>query len=56
GEALPAAGFGFGDAVIVELLADKGLLPKDNGPGIAAVVFAYNAELQVPGGWGLFLV
>eukprot|EP00904_Undaria_pinnatifida_P007650 jgi/Undpi1/4014/HiC_scaffold_16.g07382.m1 len=46
GEALPAAGFGFGDAVIVELLSDKGLLPKDNGPGIAAVVFAYNAELQ----------
>lgn len=27
-EALPAAGFGFGDAVIVELLADKGLLPN----------------------------
>ena len=27
GEARPCAGFGFGDCVIVELLADKGLLP-----------------------------
>eukprot|EP00752_Nemacystus_decipiens_P014338 g12757.t1 len=46
GEPLPAAGFGFGDAVIVELLSDKGLLPKDKGPGVAAVVCAFNAELQ----------
>ena len=28
GEDLPCAGFGFGDAVIVELLKDKGLLPS----------------------------
>lgn len=27
GEDAPCAGFGFGDAVIVELLKDKGLLP-----------------------------
>ncbi len=28
GEDVPCAGFGFGDAVIVELLKDKGLLPS----------------------------
>jgi histidyl-tRNA synthetase len=28
GKALPAAGFGFGDAVILELLAERGLLPQ----------------------------
>ncbi len=28
GPAIPAAGFGFGDAIISELLADKGLLPE----------------------------
>jgi len=28
GPALPAAGFGFGDVVIAELLADRGLLPE----------------------------
>jgi hypothetical protein len=28
GEDLPCAGFGFGDAVIVELLKDKGRLPS----------------------------
>jgi histidyl-tRNA synthetase len=28
GEDQPCAGFGFGDAVIVELLKDKGLLPQ----------------------------
>ncbi len=27
GDAQPCAGFGFGDAVIVELLKDRGLLP-----------------------------
>lgn len=47
GEPLPAAGFGFGDAVIAELLSDKGLLPKDKGPGVTAVVCAFDAELQV---------
>ncbi|CAN0244390.1 unnamed protein product, partial [Ectocarpus sp. 13 AM-2016] len=47
GEALPAAGFGFGDAVIVELLMDRGLLPKESGPGVTAVVFGWDDELQV---------
>lgn len=47
GEPLPAAGFGFGDAVIMELLSDKGLLPEDKGPGVMAVVFGWDAELQV---------
>lgn len=47
GEALPAAGFGFGDAVIVELLSDRGLLPKEAGPGVTAVVFGWDDELQV---------
>lgn len=46
---MPAAGFGFGDAVIVELLSDRGLLPPDEGPGVTAVVFAFDSELQVRG-------
>lgn len=36
--------------MIVELLSDKGLLPKDKGPGVTAVVCAFDAELQVCGG------
>lgn len=32
GEDQPCAGFGFGDAVIVELLKDKGLLPQVPAP------------------------
>jgi len=39
GPALPAAGFGFGDVVILELLRDHGLLP-DLPRGLGAVVFA----------------
>lgn len=39
GDAMPAAGFGFGDAVIVELLREKGLLPTSLGRGVEAVVF-----------------
>ncbi|CAM9682277.1 unnamed protein product, partial [Choristocarpus tenellus] len=46
GEHLPACGFGFGDAVVVELLKEKELLPEDPGTGIDAVVFAYAPELQ----------
>jgi len=38
GKPLPAVGFGFGDAVIAELLADRGLLP-DLGRGLDAVVY-----------------
>jgi histidyl-tRNA synthetase len=40
GPATPAVGFGFGDAVIAELLADKGLLPELL-PSLDAVVFAF---------------
>lgn len=44
--AIPAVGFGFGDAVICELLGDKGLLP-DLGRGSAeVVVFALGEELR----------
>jgi histidyl-tRNA synthetase len=40
GAAIPAVGFGFGDAVILELLADRGLLP--NRPrDLDGVVFAF---------------
>src|SRR5262245_9843485 len=37
---LPAVGFGFGDAVIVELLAERGLLPELRR-ALDAVVFAF---------------
>ncbi|MEE9609322.1 MAG: histidine--tRNA ligase [Myxococcota bacterium] len=42
GPAVPAVGFGFGDAVIAELLADKGLLPE-LPRALDAVVFALSA-------------
>lgn len=41
----PAAGFGFGDAVIVELLKDRDLLPSFQGADIDSVIFAMNADL-----------
>ena len=48
---VPAAGFGFGDAVIAELLGSKGLLPSDGelaqAAGPDAVVFAWGGELRV---------
>merc|ERR1712226_1712455 len=37
GDPTPAVGFGFGDAVIVELLNDRGLLPNFDGVGVDAV-------------------
>jgi histidyl-tRNA synthetase len=40
GESTPAAGFGFGDAVIVELLKDRGILPSFQTSGVDTVVFA----------------
>ncbi|KAG7355747.1 hypothetical protein IV203_000433 [Nitzschia inconspicua] len=40
GDPTPAAGFGFGDAVIVELLKDRELLPSFESTGIDTVVFA----------------
>jgi histidyl-tRNA synthetase len=52
GDPTPAAGFGFGDAVIVELLKDRDLLPSFASTGIDTVVFAmgpdlYNAAINV---------
>eukprot|EP00558_Chaetoceros_sp_UNC1202_P009429 CAMPEP_0197245260 /NCGR_PEP_ID=MMETSP1429-20130617/10091_1 /TAXON_ID=49237 /ORGANISM="Chaetoceros sp., Strain UNC1202" /LENGTH=495 /DNA_ID=CAMNT_0042705721 /DNA_START=146 /DNA_END=1633 /DNA_ORIENTATION=+ len=45
GEPTPAAGFGFGDAVIIELLKERNILPSFESAGIDAVVFAMNADL-----------
>lgn len=45
GAPTPAAGFGFGDAVIVELLKDRGLLPTFETSGFDAVVFAMGEDL-----------
>ncbi|CAI8614634.1 unnamed protein product [Vicia faba] len=44
-EDIPACGFGFGDAVIVELLREKGLLPE-LGQQIDNLVCALDEELQ----------
>ena len=43
GPSIPAVGFGFGDAVIMELLADSGLLPECPRT-LDAVVFAFGEE------------
>ncbi len=45
GEALPAVGFGFGDAVIMELLEAKGLKPTLS-MGLDVLVFALESGLQ----------
>ncbi|CAJ1892106.1 unnamed protein product [Cylindrotheca closterium] len=45
GDPTPAAGFGFGDAVIVELLKDRDLLPSFEASGVDTVVFAMNEDL-----------
>ncbi|KAL7545337.1 hypothetical protein ACHAWF_008692 [Thalassiosira exigua] len=45
GDPTPAAGFGFGDAVIVELLKERGVLPSFEGSGFDSVVFAMNEDL-----------
>jgi len=42
GPSIPAVGFGFGDAVIAELLADRGLLPECPRK-LDAAVFAFSA-------------
>lgn len=44
GDATPAVGFGFGDAVIVELLKDKGLLPSFKEGDVDAMVFSLGGE------------
>lgn len=45
GNDLPATGFGFGDMVVMELLADNGLLPELSN-GVADVVFSMGTELR----------
>ena len=45
GNDLPATGFGFGDMVVMELLADKGLLPELSN-GVDDVVFGMGTELR----------
>jgi histidyl-tRNA synthetase len=47
GSALPAVGFGFGDAVIVELLAERGLLPELRRE-LDAFVFAFGDAERGP--------
>lgn len=46
GEAMPAVGFGFGDAVIVELLKMKNLLPDTAQGSVQVVVFPMVEELR----------
>ena len=45
GDPTPAAGFGFGDAVIVELLKERNILPSFESTGTDSVVFAMNEDL-----------
>jgi histidyl-tRNA synthetase len=45
GESIPAVGFGFGDAVIVELLKERNVLPSFTSTGTEAVVFAMSPDL-----------
>jgi len=45
GDPTPAAGFGFGDAVIIELLKERDILPTFDSAGIDSVVFAMNEDL-----------
>jgi histidyl-tRNA synthetase len=51
GDAVPAVGFGFGDAVIVELLRERALLPPLQrgelfGDEVQVLVYAMTAELR----------
>jgi histidyl-tRNA synthetase len=48
GENLPAVGFGFGDAVIVELLRATGRLPQLPASGVECVVFAMEVDARQP--------
>lgn len=45
GDPTPACGFGFGDAVIVELLKERDVLPSFESSGFDTVVFAMKPEL-----------
>ena len=44
GQPTPAAGFGFGDAVIIELLKERDILPSFENTGVDSVVFAMNGK------------
>jgi len=46
GESVPAVGFGFGDAVITELLMSKGLLPDTSKSAVDVVVYAMDEGLR----------
>jgi len=46
GENMPAAGFGFGDAVIMELLSMKGLVPPLSSCELEAVVWPFDEDLR----------
>jgi histidyl-tRNA synthetase len=46
GESLPAVGFGFGDAVIVELLKMKNKLPNTEKSDVQVMVFAMEEALR----------
>jgi histidyl-tRNA synthetase len=45
GDPTPAVGFGFGDAVIVELLKERNILPSFEGSNFDTVVFAMSDDL-----------
>ena len=45
-EKIPAVGFGFGDAVIVELLRSKNLLPETSYSGVQIVLFSMMESLR----------
>jgi len=45
GDPTPAAGFGFGDAVIVELLKERKVLPSFESAGTDTVIFAMSEDL-----------
>ncbi|KAL3533541.1 hypothetical protein ACH5RR_007062 [Cinchona calisaya] len=45
GDDIPACGFGFGDAVVVELLKEKGLLPEVS-PQVENIVCSLDQDLQ----------
>jgi histidyl-tRNA synthetase len=45
GSPTPACGFGFGDAVIIELLKERNVLPSFDSAGFDTVVFAMKSEL-----------
>jgi histidyl-tRNA synthetase len=45
GDPTPAAGFGFGDAVIVELLKERNVLPSFEASGVDMVVYSMSKDL-----------